>query len=153
VQQSFEAASTCLRASHKPLLEADKRLEELVRENNNPHLRYLGCIETRESVKDLVRISRNELQKFDTDWHGIDSLAQQSSSLDSKPEIVECPVDRTKLRVPGGRMRLLVTCPACKYQFVASTAAEARATETSTSVTPPRSGGLWQSVKTAFRRG
>ena len=42
-------------------------------------------------------------------------------------EIVECPLDGSRLRVPAGRKRLLVTCPSCKYKFIVNTDPDAGA--------------------------
>jgi len=39
-------------------------------------------------------------------------------------EIVECPNDGAKLRVPAGRNRILVSCPTSKYQFILKTSAD-----------------------------
>jgi DNA-directed RNA polymerase subunit RPC12/RpoP len=36
-------------------------------------------------------------------------------------EIVDCPIDGTKLRIPSGKARIKVLCPRCGYRFLVST--------------------------------
>jgi len=36
-------------------------------------------------------------------------------------EIIECPIDGTRLRVPSGKAKIRVLCPSCQYRFLVST--------------------------------
>jgi hypothetical protein len=52
--------------------------------------------------------------------HEISKEAHLTTTLDGS-EIIECPVDGTKLRVPTGKAKIKILCPKCKYRFLAST--------------------------------
>lgn len=65
---------------------------------------------------------------------------------DAPTDILECPLDGTKLRVPSGRTRILVTCPSCKYKFLASTVVHRGGQN------QDRPSRLVQSLKSVFRR-
>lgn len=52
--------------------------------------------------------------------HEISKEAPRTNALDGS-EIIECPVDGTKLRVPTGKAKIKISCPKCKYRFLAST--------------------------------
>jgi hypothetical protein len=41
-------------------------------------------------------------------------------------EIIECPIDGTKLRVPAGKAKIQVLCPKCEYRFLVSTLSEGK---------------------------
>lgn len=76
-------------------------------------------------------------------WAPIETMAAHSNTSDA--EIIECPVDRTKLRVPWGKKRLRVMCSVCKYKFIVNTASG----EVPAGPTKP---GLLKSLKAAFGR-
>jgi hypothetical protein len=73
----------------------------------------------------------------------VETVAAYSSTSDA--EIIECPVDRAKLRVPAGRKRLRVTCSVCKYRFIVNTAS-AQITKANSKL------GLFKALKAAFGR-
>jgi len=135
-----------VRDSHKPLVKADRRILEFQTPNHNPHLRFLGCIETRETVNELIAQSNNQAENGRLNSQQLQTLAENSHSSDY--EIVECPVDQTKLRVPSGRKRLRVICTVCKYKFIASTEKSHAAPQ---AANRPRSG-LLKSLKAALGR-
>ncbi len=135
-----------VRDSHKQLLEADRGIVALRAPNHNPHLRFLGCIETRENVNELVAVSNKVAESNRFDSAQLKTLAGNTNSAGS--DIVECPIDRTKLRVPSGRKRLQVTCTVCKYKFIAITAKYPEASRTAKRQRP----GLLKSLKAAFGR-
>jgi hypothetical protein len=137
---------TSIRDSHKPLLEADRQILELQAPNHNPHLRFLGYIETRETVNELIAKSKNQAENKKHDWRRLETLVESLSSPDS--DIVECPIDGTRLRVPSGRKRLQVTCNICKYKFIVTTAKHPEAHQT----VNRRKSSLLKSLKAAFGR-
>jgi len=135
-----------VRDSHKSLAEADRRIVELQKPNYNPHLQFLSCIETRETANELIAKSDSQLEKTQANWEQLETVAGNPSSSES--DIVECPLDRTKLRVPSGRKRLQVTCTTCKYKFVATTLKSAGTAQ----VAKRQKRGLLKSLKAAFGR-
>jgi hypothetical protein len=52
--------------------------------------------------------------------HELSTEVPVASPLDGS-EIIECPIDGTKLRVPTGKAKIKIACPKCKYRFLAST--------------------------------
>jgi hypothetical protein len=138
----IHAMHSSIRESHKPLVEADQKITQLQKRNINPHLNFLGCLETRESVAELTVKSKNQINVYRQKWASIETVAAYSSSSDA--EIIECPVDRTKLRVPSGRRRLRVTCSVCKYRFIVNTSAQI--------TTAKSKPGLFKAFKAAFGR-
>jgi len=115
----LQIMSATVRASHAPLFKAQTKILSL-NQSHNPHLRYLGYIETRESVYELASTSSRHLESDRAGWKEVESLARKSTAIsDANPRvIVECPIDQTKLRVPRGKSRILVTCSSCKYKFI-----------------------------------
>jgi hypothetical protein len=82
--------------------------------DHNPHLRFLDIVGWRHEA-------------FTCDSTVLDNLTSLIVEVQRKFLInevfedkvqIECPLDKTKLRVPAGKQSLLVTCPACKYKFV-----------------------------------
>jgi hypothetical protein len=139
--EAIHAMHSSIRESHKPLVEADQKIAQLQKSNINPHLGFLDYLETRESVAELTVKSKNQINVYRTKWPSIETVAAYSNTANA--EIIECPVDRTKLRVPSGRKRLRVTCSVCKYRFIVNTASGTAAG------TKP---GLLKSLKAAFGR-
>lgn len=148
-RENLEALDVRLHVAHKPLFSADRKIADLLKPQNNSHLRYLNCIEARECVADLMDDHRIQMDALQDNLVQINELARQSENATPNSEIVQCPMDCTKLRVPAGRKQLLVTCPSCKYQFVVSTAAEDHA---HVSANQRRNSGLLNSLKAAFGR-
>jgi hypothetical protein len=110
-----------LRDSHKLLTKAEEAVNAGLTENENPHLRYLGCLEARESVAALTCQSKLTIDRLQNQWSQLDSVARLHQTSESTSQVVECPVDRVKLRVPSGKKRLLVTCSCCHYKFIVHT--------------------------------
>lgn len=121
VVRKIEVLDSHVRDSHKLLLDAEVDVARLLEPNDNPPLRYLNCIKTRESVADLTSAASRKTADHQPDWDRLYAVAKATDSEDENdaPQIIECPVDKTKLRVPGGRKRLMVMCPSCKYKFIA----------------------------------
>jgi hypothetical protein len=117
--EQLDVVNAAVRDSHTPLFEAQMKIMSL-NHHHNPHLNYLGYIETRESVYGLASESSRHLEKDRTGWKQVAALASKQSvrAEEELPLVVECPVDRTKLRVPKGKRQILVTCASCKYKFV-----------------------------------
>jgi hypothetical protein len=114
---------TSISESHKPLQRAQQQIACLAEPEPNPHLRFLKCLETRESI--VEALYRRDLQIKDVllEWRKVEAMASRrhKSARENAHEIVECPLDGSKLRVPMGRKRLRVTCPSCKYRFLVNT--------------------------------
>lgn len=138
--EAIHAMHSGIRESHKPLVEADQKIAQLQKPNINPHLGFLGYLETRESVAELTVKSKNQINAYREKWTPIETVAAYSNTSDA--EIIECPVDRTKLRVPSGKKRLRVTCSVCKYKFIVNTASAAASSKP----------GLLKALKAAFGR-
>jgi hypothetical protein len=121
--QKIELLSSRVRDSHKLLFDAEVDIARLLEPNDNPHLRYLNCIKTRESVADLTNAAKHKLAEDQPDWNRLRAVAKAMDSGDEndEPQIIECPVDKTKFRLPGGRKHLVATCPSCKYKFTVIT--------------------------------
>jgi hypothetical protein len=142
-EEAIRAMHSSIRESHKPLVEADQKIAQLQKPNINQHLNFLDYLETRESVTELTVKSKNQINVYRQKWAPVEIVAGYSNTSDA--EIIECPVDRTKLRVPSGRKRLRVTCSVCKYRFIVNTASAA------TTAASPKPG-LFKSLKAAFGR-
>ncbi|HXW92954.1 MAG TPA: hypothetical protein VEK33_20560 [Terriglobales bacterium] len=123
LEESIRAIYVMLHESHKPLKEALRRIEGLSEVQPNPHLRYLTCLETRESVAQYTAASQDQIDRLKPRLGHIESIAPfvSADAHDAPTDILECPLDGTKLRVPSGRTRILVSCPSCKYKFLATT--------------------------------
>jgi hypothetical protein len=120
------AARKCINDSHQPILEARKQIARLVEAGPNTSLTYLECLESRESVNGCLGRASGQIQEIWSQWRKIDKFfpLPQRVLHQGDSEVVECPIDGTKLRVPANRSRLLVTCPSCKYRFVVNTTSE-----------------------------
>lgn len=122
--ESIKAVESRIYKSHSPLREAQNKIAELTESEPNPHLRFLNCLEAKESVTQHALNSKEQVAGIENTFEKLGPVASAvcSDSHALETEILECPLDGTKFRVPGGRSRLLVTCPSCKYKFVADTA-------------------------------
>jgi hypothetical protein len=131
IEERLRAIKTSINESHRPLLETQRKLTWFAEPEPNPHLRFLKCLQTRESI--VETLNRRDLQIKDvlSEWRQVETLASWSHHTvrEDVTEIVECPLDGSKLRVPMGRKRLLVTCPSCKYKFLVNTGYDATASE------------------------
>lgn len=125
LEGTLRVAEANMYESHRPLGEAQRKISALTEPQPNPHLRFLACLETKESVAAHADISRSRISDAWNQFRQMEPLASSlQTSGNPETEILECPLDRTRLRVPSGRNRLLVTCPTCKYIFVANTASD-----------------------------
>lgn len=151
-EESIRAIEVKLCESHKPLREAQRKIAELADSQPNPHLRFLMCLETRESVADYTFASQAQIGDLQPRLRYLESIASSvcQDAPDPSTEILECPLDGTKLRVPSGRTRLLVTCPSCKYKFVANTASDAELQTKNANL--KQEGRLLKSLKSVFGR-
>ena len=109
--------------SHRPLREATDLIVTSAKEKEKASLRFLRTLQRMDTVGDLVSQSYQRLDGLRSDTREIASFAKmmESEVREDVTEVVECPIDRTKLRIPGNRNKLLVTCPECKYKFIATT--------------------------------
>jgi hypothetical protein len=126
IEESLESVRTSINDSHRPIIEAKRRIASLAEPEPNLHLKYLNCIETREAVAEYTDRADRQIQGLRS---GLDQILKalpllRQTRSEGANEVVECPIDGTKLRVPAGRRRLLVTCPSCKYSFIVNTASE-----------------------------
>lgn len=148
-EEAIKAIYITLRESHKPLKEALRSIDVLGELQPNPHLRFLTCLETRESVAQQTAASQDQMNRLKPRLEQIESVAPfvSADDHDAPTDILECPLDGTKLRVPSGRTRILVTCPSCKYKFLASTVFHCDGQSKN------RRSRFVQSLKSVFRPG
>ena len=149
--EQLEVMGAVVRDSHAPLFEAQARIASL-NQPHNPHLKYLGYIETRESVYELASTSSRRLEKDRTGWKEVEALApKRNAKAEIEPSlVVECPVDRTRLRVPSGKHQMLVTCASCKYRFIVNSS---NAEDMPTAYRPsPIKRGVIRRLKALFAR-
>jgi hypothetical protein len=117
--------------SHKPLQEAQQQIAGLAEPQPNPHLLFLNCLQTREATAGLLCLRELQIKDVLQEWKQVEAMASSGheTGCESSDEIVECPLDGKKLRVPMGRKRILVTCPSCKYKFLVNTGPDAGAAD------------------------
>ncbi len=143
-RREMDALTTLIGKSHFPLFEARARLAKSKVRSNNPHLNYLGLIQLRKSISGLVATSTTELGAESSRWKNFASLFTNCYELitSGQYEVVECPIDKIKLRVPLGKKRLLVTCSACKYRFIVNTDSNGRSSPSSARKHSKMFGGI-----------
>ncbi len=109
--------------SHKPLMKAQLEVASLSALAPNPHLRFLNCLQVRASVVEALDSRDLKIKQVLSEWTHVEAMAswEHQMARGDESEIVNCPLDGSKLRVPSGRQRLLVTCACCKYKFLVST--------------------------------
>lgn len=155
IESTLIGARATLQTAHKTLSQAASDILHLAEpRTGNPHLRYLACIEIRESVVERVKSSETGVAKDATCWNVLNEAAKQlpapKDPTDPSMAIITCPLDGTRLRVPVGRPTLLVTCPSCKYRFLVNTT-ESKGTSQG-SAGARRGSWLLRSFKAAFGR-
>ena len=125
VKEKLGALRTGINASHKELLEAQQQIEKLFQPKPNPHPSFLKCLESRDYVAERTSRCESQIRNLSLEWKQVESVDSSIRHIrhESESEVVECPLDGTKLRVPMGRKRLLVTCSSCRYKFLVSTEA------------------------------
>jgi len=115
-----------------------------VSEQPNPHLRFLKLASTYDSICCQVS-TLGALGLPTSNLSEVARLIHEDEGLSS--EIIDCPVDRTKLRVPAGKHKLLVTCPTCHYAFLVMTS------DSQTRGSAPRAPRWWHSRFRPLRSG
>jgi hypothetical protein len=124
IDEILESVRTSINDSHRPIIEAKRQIASLAEPEPNLHLKFLNSIETSEAVVEYTSHADRQIQGFSS---GLKQIIKALPLLgqarcDYANEVVECPMDGTKLRLPTGRKRLLVTCSSCKYVFLVDTA-------------------------------
>jgi hypothetical protein len=153
VEKQLEAVRVRINEVHKPLVEAQQKILEMAQPEPNPHLSFIRCLESRESIAECISRSEYQLQDLWLEGRQIEAVASSLPQVRhaEASEIVECPSCGANLRVPENRKRLLVTCSSstCKYKFIVNTASEPEVSTKSDDV--PQSGFL-KSLKAVFGR-
>jgi hypothetical protein len=128
IEGSLGVARAGINDAHRPIAEGKQQIAKLAARGPNPHLAYLSSLEAREFVAKCVDRSDLQIERLALEWRKIEKVIPllHRNPDESASEVIECPLDGTKLRVPAGRKRLLVTCPSCKYRFLVSTALEVK---------------------------
>lgn len=85
--------------------------------SNQAPVGVLNRLSVSAALEEIERVCKALVEKS---RENVAILSSIDLAEDSEHEIVVCPRDRTKLRVPVDRS-LLVTCPSCKYRFVVET--------------------------------
>ena len=110
--------ATLVRTQHGPLIAETRNLDQLG--SSERSLRYLGLWEARRNV-DAIPLLGSETQKYTVAFRRIAALLEEVQFLPKNSEIIDCPSDGTRLRVPVGKERILVRCSKCGYKFVVRT--------------------------------
>jgi hypothetical protein len=121
IQRILPYLFSLVRQQHRPL---EKEVASLSRANNTTEatsLRYLNALQVRESLIEKLSTSGNQLLEYISILDRLRSIVEDLGFEPQDSEIVDCPLDQTKMRVPTGKKRILVTCPSCKYRFVVNT--------------------------------
>jgi hypothetical protein len=127
IDERLAFVRTRINQSHRPLQEAQQQIAGLAEPQPNPHLLFLNCLQTREATAGLLCLRDLQIKDILQEWKQVEAMAswRHETGCESSDDIVECPLDGRKLRVPMGRKRLLVTCPSCKYKFLVNTGPDA----------------------------
>jgi len=126
-----DTADSFLKAGHKKLKSLREKAVAMTREMEpDPVLRFLRTIQREIVVNDLTK----ELQTVGQESNAILQHARvvgrhffRNGNRFPPPSpdmfnIVSCPHDGAKLRLPENSGDLIVTCPTCKYRFAYNTA-------------------------------
>jgi hypothetical protein len=126
-----ESVAGFLKAGHKKLESLRQKIEAMTQNtSHDPALRFLQAIQIEIEVKRLsneVGSVSQEAVSFLEHTRAIGHQLSRNSHRFPPPSptmfnIVTCPHDGTKLRLPENSGDLIVTCPKCKYRFAYSTA-------------------------------
>jgi len=141
VKQSFcETVDKCLAASHKSVEKLRQQSEGFAKENaHDPALRFLRAIKNEHELgrmaEELAEVGskvRGLLKHAEVIgrhiWKASDQFPAPSATMFN---IVKCPKDGTKLRLPTDSADLVVACPTCHYRFAYSTTCVSFETSTS----------------------
>ncbi|MBZ5510410.1 MAG: hypothetical protein LAN70_04495 [Acidobacteriia bacterium] len=117
-----------LNATHQELSRALHLISELRRQNGvNPHVWFLDAVQRLDAVSSLTaRVSEKRAftrpftKALEHICSDLEKVAEPVKA-DNVQEIITCPVDGARLRVPVGRPNLEVTCPSCRYRFLTDT--------------------------------
>lgn len=124
IEERVQSLRVALKGLHTPLAEAKKSLRHLeTMSSPNPHLRFLEHAEIKHRIDLTLAANEREIQGIRSSWSNVMKAEavlkiMPSGELLADTEIVACPIDDTRLRVPTGREKLLVTCGKCQYQFL-----------------------------------
>jgi len=123
IDETFRSIGTRINKSHMPLKEAQQQIAWLSEPQPNPHILFLNCVQTRESIAELLSIHELQMKDLLPELKQVETMVswRYRPRRGNSDEIVECPLDGSSLRVPVGRKRFLVTCPSCKYRFLVNT--------------------------------
>ncbi len=124
IEAEIASLSATVRESHKPLDLAEKRMAGFCQSNGTSHIRYLQSLELRELTLEAIETNRKMSSSVLNNWQIVKNIEKYIpfASDSSISQVICCPIDRTLLRVPNGKNRLLVTCATCGYKFIVSTA-------------------------------
>lgn len=124
IEAEIASLSATVRESHKPLDLAEKRIAGFCQSNGTSHIRYLQSLELRELTLEAIETNRKMSSSVLNNWQIVKNIEKYIpfASDSSISQVICCPIDRTPLRVPNGKNRLLVTCATCGYKFIVSTA-------------------------------
>lgn len=129
IERNAQSLRSDLSRFHTPLAHAKEVLGQLQEVSNpNPHLRFLDNQETKYRTDATLSHNKAGIDNLRSIWSNVirsSEVLQSASSTQSAPdqtEIISCPIDDTRMRVPIGRERLLVTCGTCRYKFFVNTA-------------------------------
>jgi hypothetical protein len=127
LEYHVETLRSSLKRFHTPLVQAKKDLTRSRESSDpNPHLRFLENAETKHCIDAATSANEREIKTACSSWISVSKAKALLDSVVSKQvppetEIVSCPIDNTRMRVPSGHDKLLVTCGGCHYKFLVST--------------------------------
>jgi hypothetical protein len=153
LEQRLGVIRSRINNSHEPLHKAQRRIADLAEPGPDPHLNFLNCLETREAVAECASLSESVVRDLSPEWEHVKALSSRLKQPEHDSEVVECPLDGTRLRVPSGRNRLLVTCSSCKYSFVVTTAHEDASSMAGKSREHRRKSHFLGAFRSLFARG
>jgi hypothetical protein len=133
IRKSFcDTAEEYLNTSHRKLESLRKTAVSMKKDTEpDPALRFLMAMQAQSGVRrlddDVDAISR-ETREFLQHARSIGRHLSRRSQLFALPSsamfnIVTCPQDGTKLKLPENSGDIITACPKCKYRFAYSTSA------------------------------
>jgi len=160
VKQSFcEITDSFVKTAHSTVEKLRKQSESLVSEkHHDPALRFLHEIQKDHELERMteqlhqVGNKSGELLKQARviGRHIWMSSGQFPAPSGTMFNIVRCPIDRTKLRLPENSAGLVVVCPTCHYRFAYDTTC--LSFETAISKTVQQKLPLWRRVLGLLKR-
>jgi len=125
-----ESIDGFLNAGHKKIESLRQKTVAMTQDtSSDPALRFLQAIRTEFAIKRLsneVYTISQEAEGFLQDTRAIGRQVSRNSHRFPPPSqtmfnIVTCPHDGTRVRLPENSGDLIVICPKCKYRFLYST--------------------------------